>query len=52
MCVTFVKKLQKQMDSHVASIRSVHGSEFENVNFLEFCVSNVIDHNFSAPNTL
>lgn len=33
------------------SVRSDHGTEFENARFLEFCSSNGIDHNFSAPRT-
>ncbi|XP_070039917.1 uncharacterized protein [Nicotiana tomentosiformis] len=37
MFVTFVKKQQRKINSHVASKRSSHRTEFENVNFLEFC---------------
>ncbi|XP_075086182.1 uncharacterized protein LOC142168906 [Nicotiana tabacum] len=52
MFVTFVKKLQRNINSYVACIRFDHGTEFENVNFLESYAGNGIDHNFSSPMTL
>lgn len=51
MFITFIKKLQRKMNTHATSIRYDHGTEFENVNFLEFCVNNNIDYNFLTPRT-
>ncbi|XP_060182073.1 uncharacterized protein LOC132611706 [Lycium barbarum] len=49
--VAFVKKIQVKLGHQVASIRSDHGTEFDNVNFNEFCAENGISHNFSPPRT-
>lgn len=38
--VTFVKKFQRIMDTHIASIRFEHETEFKNANFIEFCANN------------
>ncbi|XP_070026701.1 intracellular protein transport protein USO1-like [Nicotiana sylvestris] len=37
--------------NQLASIRSDHGTEFENAKFAEYCDENGVDHNFSAPRT-
>ena len=47
----FIKKIEKKLGTSLVSIRSDHGSEFENVKFLKYCSTNSIDHNFSAPRT-
>lgn len=47
----FVRLVQKKLSIEVINIRSDHGSEFENSKFLNFCSTNGIDHNFSAPRT-
>ena len=47
----FVRLVQKKLNTEVIDIRSDHGSEFENSKFLNFCSTNGIDHNFSAPRT-
>ena len=35
----------------MVAIRTEHGTEFDNASFTEFCESNGIDHNFTAPRT-
>ena len=47
----FVTLVQKKLNTEVINIRSDHGSDFENSKFLNFCSTNGIDHNFSAPRT-
>ncbi|XP_070047029.1 uncharacterized protein [Nicotiana tomentosiformis] len=51
MFTSFVRKTQKQLGNQLTSIRSKHGTEFENAKFAEICDENGIDHNFSAPKT-
>ncbi|GKA05298.1 retrovirus-related pol polyprotein from transposon TNT 1-94 [Tanacetum coccineum] len=48
----FSKKIQNQLGCSIVSIRTDHGREFDNeVQFGEFCTTNGITHNFSAPRT-
>ncbi|GJS46748.1 retrovirus-related pol polyprotein from transposon TNT 1-94 [Tanacetum coccineum] len=48
----FSRKIQNQLGCSIVSIRTDHGREFDNeVQFGEFCNTNVITHNFSAPRT-
>ena len=47
----FAKLVQKKFNKEIISIRSDHGLEFENSQFLQFCTTNGIEHNFSAPRT-
>ncbi|GJS40800.1 retrovirus-related pol polyprotein from transposon TNT 1-94 [Tanacetum coccineum] len=48
----FSKKIQNQLGCTIVSIRTDHGREFDNeVQFGEFCNTNGITHNFSAPRT-
>nr|GEW17439.1 retrovirus-related Pol polyprotein from transposon TNT 1-94 [Tanacetum cinerariifolium] len=48
----FSKKIQNQLGCTIVSIRTDHGTEFDNeVQFGEFCNANGITHNFSAPRT-
>ena len=47
----FAKLVQKKFNKEIISIRSDHGQEFENSQFLQFCTTNGIEHNFSAPRT-
>ncbi|GJT36791.1 retrovirus-related pol polyprotein from transposon TNT 1-94 [Tanacetum coccineum] len=48
----FSKKIQNQLGCTIVSIRTDHGREFNNeVQFGEFCNTNGITHNFSAPHT-
>ncbi|GJR77583.1 retrovirus-related pol polyprotein from transposon TNT 1-94 [Tanacetum coccineum] len=48
----FSRKIQNQLGCSIVSIRTDHGREFDNeVQFGEFCNTNGITHNFSAPRT-
>ncbi|GJT14178.1 retrovirus-related pol polyprotein from transposon TNT 1-94 [Tanacetum coccineum] len=48
----FSRKIQNQLGCSIVSIRTDHGKEFDNeVQFGEFCNTNGITHNFSAPRT-
>lgn len=47
----FLKKVEKKVGHQLISIRSDHGTEFENSKFTEFCDKQGVDHNFSAPRT-
>ncbi|GJS57559.1 retrovirus-related pol polyprotein from transposon TNT 1-94 [Tanacetum coccineum] len=48
----FSRKIQNQLGCSIVSIRTDHGREFDNeVQFGEFCNTNGITHNFSAPHT-
>ncbi|CAJ2652046.1 unnamed protein product [Trifolium pratense] len=44
-------QLQREKNSAIVRIRSDHGKEFENASFLEFCITEGIKHEFSAPIT-
>src|SRR6185295_828043 len=46
-----VPLLEKSQNLPLKSIRSDHGIEFENKDFLTFCREHGIEHNFSAPYT-
>ena len=45
----FAKLVQKKFNKEIISIRSDHGLELENSQFLQFCTTNGIEFNFSAP---
>lgn len=47
--ITFAKAIQLKINYKIASIRSDHGTEFENSLIEGFCAKNRINHNFSAP---
>ena len=47
----FVKKVQKEKDFCISSIRSDYGTEFENKFFKIFYNKNGISHTFSYPIT-
>ena len=47
----FAKLVQKKFNKEIIGIRSDHGLEFENSQFLQFCIRNGIEYNFSAPRT-
>ena len=47
----FIKTFRKTLGLSLISMRSDHGTEFENAKFLEYCSLHGIDHNFSAPRT-
>ncbi|GKF75353.1 retrovirus-related pol polyprotein from transposon TNT 1-94, partial [Tanacetum coccineum] len=48
----FSRKIQNQLGCSIVLIRTNHGREFDNeVQFGEFCNTNGITHNFSAPRT-
>ncbi|XP_070057518.1 uncharacterized protein [Nicotiana tomentosiformis] len=49
--VAFVKQIQVKMSHNVISIRSDHGTEFDNAKFDEFYGENGITYNLSAPRT-
>ena len=46
-----MKRTQRKLGQQLVSIRSDHGTEFENSQFLGFCTENGISHNFSTPRT-
>ena len=43
--------LENSLSLQVRSIRSDHGTEFENNEMLSYCIERGISHNFSAPRT-
>ena len=47
----FFKKVTNEKNTTIVSLRSDHGTEFENHLFESFCTENGINHNFSAPRT-
>ena len=47
----FYKRIINLKSQSVISIRSDHGTEFENQFFDHFCIKHGIDHNFSTPRT-
>lgn len=47
----FAKMVQKKLKCELISLRSDHGTKFENSNFLKFCIEKGVVHNFSAPRT-
>ncbi|XP_075077402.1 uncharacterized protein LOC142164119 [Nicotiana tabacum] len=50
--VEFVKMIQVKMSHNVVSIRSDHGTKFDNAKFDEFCAKNGISHNFQLQEHL
>ncbi|KAK8913644.1 hypothetical protein KSP39_PZI023491 [Platanthera zijinensis] len=51
-CLTdFLKCIQIEFNTHIALIRSDHGTEFDSLLMQEFCQSEGIRHTFSAPRT-
>src|ERR1044072_7369095 len=44
-------KVHREKDCGIIRIRSDHGKEFENGRFIEFCSTEGISHEFSAPIT-
>jgi len=49
--VALVKQMENQLLHKLVSVRSDHGTEFENANFLDYCREHGVNHNFSAPRT-
>ena len=49
--VKFHKRVSNEKDLTIISLRSDHGTEFDNHDFETFCNENGINHNFSAPRT-
>ena len=47
----FAKQIQNEKGVSIVSLRTDHGTEFQNANFLNFCEEHGISHNFSAPYT-
>jgi len=47
----FCKKVKKEIGFSIIKIRSDHGGEFENENFIKFCLDHGITHTFSTPRT-
>ena len=47
----FTKRVQKEKGFCISSIRSDHGTEFENEFFKNFCNENGISYMFSSPKT-
>ncbi|KAL5574403.1 hypothetical protein UlMin_024000 [Ulmus minor] len=48
---TLIIKIQVEKNDRVVRLRSDHGKEFENTLFDDFCATNGISHEFSAPIT-
>lgn len=49
--VALCKRIQTQQETSIVYIRTDHGKEFQNSEFVEFCEANGITHNFSPPYT-
>ena len=49
--IIWLKKVEKRIGQSLVSLRSDHGTEFENGQFIEYCDEHAMDHNFSAPRT-
>ena len=49
--VKFHKRVSNEKDLTIVSLRSDHGTEFDNHDFEAFCNENGISHNFFAPRT-
>ncbi|KAK8930658.1 hypothetical protein KSP39_PZI016172 [Platanthera zijinensis] len=47
----FLKSIQIEFNTHIALIRSDHGTEFDSLLMQEFCQNEGIRHTFSAPRT-
>ena len=47
----FIRKVQNKYSYNLVSIRSDHGTEFDNHMFDEYCRAKGVDHNFSTPRT-
>ena len=45
------KRISNEQNSTIILIRNDHSSEFDNIQFKNFCCENGIDHNFLAPRT-
>ena len=50
--IKLFKRIMNKKNSTIVSIRSDHGSEFQNQKFEKFYNENGISHNFSAPRIL
>ena len=48
---SFIKRVEVSLGPKLKAMRSNHGIEFENSEFLKFCRKNGVSHNFSAPRT-
>ena len=48
---SFIKNVERNLGLKLGTIRSDHGTEFENAQFLAYCKGNGVSHNFSAPRT-
>lgn len=49
---SLMRKLQNKYEKQLITIRSDHGTEFENSKFSQYCDVYGVDQNFSAPKTL
>ena len=49
--LTLFKRLTNEKNTTINSIRTDHGSEFDNIQFKKIYIENEIDHNFLAPRT-
>ena len=47
----FAKQVQNEKGFSIVALRSDHGKEFDNIQFMCFCEEYGINHNFSAPYT-
>ena len=46
-----MKKTQRKLGFQLMSIKSDHGTKFENSQFMDYYTKKGISHNFSAPRT-
>jgi len=49
--VVLMKLAQNKYENKLVSIRTDHGTEFDNQAFIKYCRENGVGHNFSAPRT-
>ena len=49
--IALLKKIEKRVGHSLVSLRSDHGTEFENASFTKFCNEHGVDQNFLAPRT-
>ena len=48
---SFIKGVETNLGLKLSSIRSDHGTKFENSMFLDYCREHGVSHNFSTPRT-
>jgi len=49
--LVFLKRIEKKVEHSTVYLRSDQGKKFKNLNFIDYCNEQGVDHNFSAPRT-